>query len=416
MPWFHDDTAFAYGGEGDDKDLVTVSNRVGVVSVSRQTSRVQTGAGGLDFDLTTNGNRAVLFTTGITTATTRVYVFRGYFGLDTAPTSEMALIYGSATSTGASGGIAYVTIGTDRKLRLYDKAGTLLLTSTSTIPTAGLQEVTIIIDCRTLATVWVSFIFGTTEDAFVDTGRTVTAMFTTGSEAIFWGEALAGGVNRGCHLYADDLTSRYTDSAGDAPHVAAYPRLNIYGAVNPTTNGNYTAWDSNTNDTIDSATTLVAYLDNGELPTHDGNTSTIASSTESENFTVKSTVANPLPDPWTVAWVAVCAVLRNTDVAKISPGVLLRLTGTDLAYGTGGGVSTTFVGIQQPAGTQPDLGAWVRADADASTLEWGFQAASIDAGARVTLMLGPLWIGSNASLSLTTTPISTYRRRGIVAG
>ena len=414
MAWTHS-TAFAYSGEGDDKDFVTTSNRVGVVNVSRQTSRVQTGAGGLDFDLTTNGNRAVLFATNIT-ASANIYVYRGYFGLDTAPTSEMALIYGSLTSTGASGGESYVTIGTDRKLRLYDKSANLLLTSTATIPTTGLQEVTIIIDCKTLATVWVSFIFGATEDSYVDTGRTVSNMFTAGSESIFWGEALDGSTNRGCHLYADDLTSRYTDQAGDAPHTVAYPRLNIYGAVNPTTLGNYSAWDARDGETITMGTSDVTYIDDGELPTHDGDTQTLASVTVNEKFTVKSTVANPLPDPWTVAWVAVCAVLRITDAAKIPPYALLRLTGTDLAPGTGGGASTTFVGIQEPFSTQPDLGAWVRADADASTLEWGLQNSATDPACRVTLMLGPLWIGSNTSLSLTTTPITTYRRRGIVAG
>jgi len=253
--------------------------------------------------------------------------------------------------------------------------------------------------------VWLSLKFGTgaSEELAFDTGLTATQMFPTGTTYLFWGEALAGGVNRGCHLYVDDLTSR-NGAVAESPHLSAYPRLNIYGSVNPTGVGNYNAWDSNTNNTQDNANSLASYVDDGELPTHDGDTSTLQSLVVDEKFTLVSTVANPLPDPFTIAWVAINAVLRLTGAGKGAPGVMLRLAGTD-AFGTVGASSASFAGAQDVFSVKPGGGAWARANADASTLEHGFTSNPFEAGARVTLMLGPLWVGSESDLPLLTTPI-----------
>jgi len=402
--------AFAYSFEEDDKDAFTISQLVGVVNVTRQTSRVQTGAAGGDFDYSVNGNRPVLRTGALgeltdTTADRQVILRRGYFGLDVAPTSEAALLYISTDSTGVSGGTKLLCFGTDRKLRWYDKNGNQVGdASTTLLPTAGLQELTITINKATLSTVWLSLKFGTgaSEELAFDTGLTVTQMFAT-LGYLFWGEALGAGVNRGCHLYVDDLTSR-NGAVAESPHLVAYPRLNIYGSVNPTGVGFYSAWDSMTNNTVDNVSSLASYVDDGELPTHDGDTSHLQSTTNNEKFTLVSTVANPLPDPFTIAWVAINAVLRLTGAGKIAPGAMLRLAGTD-DFGTIGASSASFAGAQDVFPTKPGGGAWARANADASTLEHGFTSAPSDAGARVTLMLGPLWVGSESDLPLLTTPI-----------
>lgn len=421
--WFHDaGLAFAYSAEIDDKDAANISSYVGVVAVTRQTTRVQTGAAGYDFDLSVNANRAVLAAARNLTLPGFVEVFQGYFGLDTAPTIATTLLCVSSAATGTTADFAkFVEIGTDRKLRCYDKTGAQVgPTSTTLIPTTGLQEVTIVVNKLTLSTVYISVFFGGTEELAFDTGLTTANMF--GQQYLFWGEPL-GAANRGCHLYADDMTSRLTSTAADATHITAYPKFNIYGGVNLTSAGSYAAWDSMSGNTVDFANSLAAYIDTGELPTHDGDTSHLQTEVEGEKFSFLSTVANPLPDPCTVEWAAFPVVLRLTGAAKETPTILIKIGASEdsTIVVSDSGASTTFAGGQGVSGTEPDTTAWERADADASTLEVGCVAASADAGARVTLMVGPWWVVYEAVLPLSSVPQpaqagDVQRRRGVVVG
>ena len=399
-----------YGFDTDDADWNTVSAIVGTVTVPRQTTRTQTGAGGGDVDLTTNGNKGVVRL--IQVGNTQNTVITGYWSVDAAPSSEAAVIYGS-TAGSAAGGKSYVTIGTDRKVRFYDKNANLVgSASTTLVPTAGLQQFTIEYNCLTLSTVWITLWLAETEELSFDTGLSLANFFTNG-DWLFFGEHL-GAFNRGCHIYFDDLVPLITGTEADSGYATAIPIPHIYGNGNPDTGtagtGDWPAgeWNEGTGSTF-------AEVDNSELGTHDSDTSYLQSTVTGEEFYLSTTSANPLPDPCTVLGAVQRIVHRATGGDKTVGTAVFKLGGTKGADTYIVAPPTTYVGnmcgaIREP--TSADSQAWVRADADASTLQWGGETTSGGtAGERVTLMLGPNWVIYDDTLPLSTAPTTASGER-----
>lgn len=415
MAW-ENNVAPAYSGGHDDKDAETFSALVGTVTVTRQTSRVNTGAGGLDIDLTTNSNVGCVRWGSCQAASTgfKLLAFRAYLGLDAAPSSEAALMYakGGATAAPVSGGITMVGISTGRALKFYDETGTLHATSTTLIPTTGLQEVTIIYDGHTLSTVWLHVIFGTTLEISLNTGVSWDTFWpATTDPAIYLGEALPA-ANRGCHIYADDVTSERSQSSGDAPHLVAYPRLLVSEPQNPDAGivgtSPWTAghWDEGTN------ADDYQEIDNSELPTHDSDTTYLQSTVASEIYYVTTTATNPITGiSATVRRAQTKYVARKTGSDKLPPLINLRISGTNATTAVSATMTTTYAGNAAIDLARPGGGSWVDTDWDSGVTAWGMVTDATTAGTRVTLHLGPEAIYYTASHSLTTTPTTGTRRR-----
>src|SRR3990167_6157931 len=113
------DTAWAYGGESQSQKAESLDGEMNIASdVSPSTARAQTGAGCLLAPLNTASRRTVLRTDrtqSIVPDGDKIIAFSGAWGLETDPTSEITILW----DTYGGGSPGYVTIGTDRKVRIY---------------------------------------------------------------------------------------------------------------------------------------------------------------------------------------------------------------------------------------------------------------------------------------------------------
>jgi len=127
------------------------------------------------------------------------------------------------------------SLGTnDRKVRVLDKNGNVVATSTFEIPKTGttMKEIHVVFDaCLTTSTVWVKLYNGATEDVAVDTGLSFSSFFKTSNvdEWISGGKTPSGGA--GAKLWGDNVGFRYTKTAADAVHLTGYPRPRVIGGV-----------------------------------------------------------------------------------------------------------------------------------------------------------------------------------------
>ena len=384
---------------GESRDVVTEKLPANMIL---QTTRTQTGSRGFQHTLSTNNAQASLpGVTGINEfgKSWSLVGCSGAIGLSAAPSSEMMLLF----NIGYSPVKKVVTIGTDRKLYFYAQDGTQVGTATTnTIPTTGLQEVTILFDAATTGIVWITVFFGTTQDVSFSTGYTYASFFGVFVGGLSWGEDLSGGVNRGADLFTDDLYIRRSETAGDAPHLSAYPRPRGNGLANivPDSEGTYHAWTSDQNPSPNSDLSI------DETP-HDSDTTNIYTATKGAKHTFKSSTANILPDPCTILKVQLRDVGKLMDAAKLGAGFMMRRGGVDIIGGEivaatsqtttyGGGVDATSF-----------ITGWVRADFNANATEFGWQSennAGFDTGARITQQLGPEIVFYTASLGLATAP------------
>src|SRR3990167_1328385 len=332
----------------------------------------------------------------------RIMSVQGFLGLSAAPSSEITLIVDAV-------GNKLVGIGTDRKLYFYDKGGTQRgSASTTLIPTAGLQEITIFWDGLTLSTVWISVFFGASEELAFDTGVSYVNFFGNIVNQLDWGEILAAGTNRRAQLFADDLYGNRTTTAGDAPHLVAYPRHRGNGliATPPDSEGTYTAWGGNT-------ATPNTWQDIDETP-NNGDTDSRDTATKSINHTFKSSAANPIPTGGTPVKVQMRCVSRLLGDNKVGAHFMLRLGGnetfTGLNSACGGG--TSYGGKVAYVIVRPGGGSWARTDFDPNTLEFGWRSdnlATFETGPRITQQLGPEVVYYTASLGLSTTPVAAVK-------
>lgn len=152
---------------------------------------------------------------------------------------------------------------------------------------------------------------------------------------------------------------------------------------------------------------------------HDANRSHLQSTVAGESFTLKSTVANPIPVGATIFLVEGRAAARMTGGGKIAPNMRFRLSGANSDNNSTlyASISTSWsvltAKIDRPGG-----GTWAQGDFAVSTLEWGMaNNPSGDSGCRVSLMQGPTVAYSHTStLALGPTPVSGSRGLGGLVG
>lgn len=388
-----------YSGEWNDADGENISNIMGVVDVAPSTARFNTGLRSNAFDLVGISKKA-LQVTGSLGSAGKLIMKQAFVGLSAAPASEMALVsahgnYGASASF--SGLNRHLRIGTDRKVRAYDKNGVQSGTaSTTLIPIAGLQQITLALDGLTLSTVWISVAFGTSWELFFDTGLTWPQFFF--NRTLYWGDAVDAATNRNVTLYIDDATYQESTDPLDVPHLTQYPDYRIASAASGDSNGVHVSW---TNQAGAAASWIET--DNSELPTHDAE-ATYWTTTASVRQLVKSSAANPLPVGATIGWVMQRTVGRSTDATKGPYHAAMRLGGVDLTTNMVYVPGTSYLGNYTLDCARPGGGAWVRADFDPNVLEWGVHSATGSVSLRCTLHLGPDIAYYTSLLPLAPTP------------
>ena len=228
-------------GDAESGDKTCENNLTDNGFVQNTSGRQQTGSYGYRHDYTQLGSNFVTTGQRIPTATD-IVVLSFAAGVDAAPNAA-GPIFGFRDAGGA---LTYnhITLGTDRKLRFYDKNGTQVgPASTTLIPTTGMQEVHIVFDGKTLSTVYIKVYFGGTEELAFDTGIT-PANFWCLNQGFFFLGAFGNNTNKNFTLYTDDFIVRVSSTASDAPHLTAYPRLRGEGgnSTQPTSMGAYDTW------------------------------------------------------------------------------------------------------------------------------------------------------------------------------
>ena len=388
------------GGEAFDVQMERVDYlRASAITVGTTAARIVSGSRHLTLPLATNAANCTV-PCPITTSATGVILLQSQWGVSGAPSSEIGVLCTYANPTTER----FVTIGTDRKIRVYDSAGNQIgHTSRNVISDTGMTHVAICYDfligqvngaaglgaaTKAYVTLWVN---GQWEwDGLIVLAAGNRFLPASGADLV-WGEDLDAAVNRGVDAYIDDydgdrMANGASYEAKFLPHIAAYPVMQVVGGNNnpPTANGSHVAWTGGAGD--------YTGLDDGA--TNDADTTFVGDGTSAgvkETYTYSA--ANPCDSADTIHAVAMRAVKRNTGAAKNTPFALLRDASANESTGTWASASTSYLGeivfgLARPAG-----GAWVYTDFDltagVSNLEFGMQAAASSAAARITSLPGP---------------------------
>lgn len=401
-------------------------------------ANVAVNSGWIDCDLTANGNQAtvaILIQSGIgdTGAETP-----GIDGLITAYTVELALS-GSPTSTldlfgGAGTTNALFRINTSKQIECYDKNGTLLTTSSSTISTAKASPTKLVLVVDSGVTdanlVYLWLVFDGTEDATVagfNTGLAPSAYCTTpsGGSMALVGVNCPAGSNPGVTLSFRNFVARVSADSADAPYTSAYPDIKVAGgqsALPPTAESSFN-W---TNSVTASPNTYQDIDDTSP----DADTSRIWDSQTTDPKTAHDAYytysgSNPLTSsdhPLFVQFVYRGDLLGSgKDFCQHEIKV-----GTSVAQHNGSGpipANGTYQTYIAQYDTDPSTStAFLYSAFAAGNIKFGVQsvvAPSIDTGPEITAICGPEIVYYTAVMSLLsspsgTVPAVTQRRRGVV--
>lgn len=401
----------SYTGElGDDSaDSLQCTNLLSVVKYDNTASRQKTGAGNLKFvmNTATNPNHTWL-QCGAAAGPTNLYWCSGHFGLDAAPSADIALLSNQGTTSPPASAGRYIRIGTDRKIRVYDKNGTQYGdTSTSTVSTTALTEIVVCFDTLTRSTVIVYVWIGGTLEISVDTGVTPANFFVSSpvSEVLYWGERRTA--TAGADLYGDDMVSWRSSASADAPHLTNTPRLLTFVQV-PTSDGTNSGWTQ-----VGSANNY-ANIDDG---TPDGDTSyleALGTTGPKAGTNGQSDTTMGFPGSPTILWVQQVAKCRLVGTAKLLHYAQLKSTSGETQYsGQPSNPSTTYRGAiwteGAPGAMRPGGGSWGVSDTTATELQlYGRIDWTAGTGARVT-SARLVWILYTATLSASI-PAAPGRR------
>jgi hypothetical protein len=355
----------------------------------------------ITFPLATAGARAALAGNRQASSLTALVAISMQLRLSGAPTSEAGLLCENVQGPT----VRTLTIGTDRKLRLYDRSGTFLGASTTPITTTAGQftRVTLVKDGHNTRTwVWVD---GVLEIQANSADTIPTLVFLDG---MTYGERLAAGVSRGANLFARFFVLRTSSAAADSPLSTAYPDLLCAGGRSrpPTSEGIWAHWN---NGTTPSPNT---WQDVDEFPGND-DTDRIAEVDQGDfRHVFRTNTANPLPADATVVACQIQHVGRVLDAGKDYASIIIANSSGSHQTSLGLQPTTTYRGFGWAFDVRPDGGAWTRADFDPNVLHFGVKAANlVDEGAAVTSQPGPIAIYYTSLLPQPTLPA---RRRFVV--
>ncbi|OGF22106.1 MAG: hypothetical protein A2V63_13375 [Candidatus Eisenbacteria bacterium RBG_19FT_COMBO_70_11] len=367
-----------------------------------QTTDVQTGGYGLELPLNVSGTKSFL---------------RGYVPLETPCLLEIHALLRTPGAPAASGLTVlsaevldpsgrYVRIGTDTKLRFYDKDGNQLGDpSTSTFDSK--REAVISFDGLTLQNnVLIALFVDGVQEVSTVTGLAWDQLFhyPEATYGAVFGENLAAGVNRGARLRLDDAVMCWSLDANEAPHLYHLPRLRMNGGMNlpPTSEGAYTEWEVASPDVSPDT-----WKNIDDTPGNDGDTSHCGTNNKAKRHLFKSSATNPIPADATIHKLDGRAVVRSTGASKFSTNLMLRLGGADLEVPGPIPFATTYAGYIWQDMPRPGGGPWTPADLDPNTLEFGWKSYNhpdFATGVRVTLQPAPVALYSTAVLPLAASP------------
>lgn len=394
---FHD-------AESQDDDAEQVGN---LILVQNTSGRQQTGDYGFSFvySVLSSGDVRMHPGVGAVLSVDRIIAVSAAWGLSTAPSKNIGIFGRNATSS-----VEFVQINPNRQLEFFDQNGTLLATSTTTIPTTGMQEVHIFYDVLTTGHVFVKVYFGATEELAFDTGQSQSEFFDEGVGTWFFGGQFSGG-NAGAVLYGDDLVIRLSTTAGDAPHSTDYPRMRGIGGISdqpPDADGtgirdNWdTAGSTGCTDKFDCV---------DETGGHDAGVTFLEEFDKGEIQTFISGVANPIPTgpDRDVVFTQLRNVGKRTE-DKLGAHFYIRTGGSvETHSGNSATPAESYTGGLWTEMPKPGGGSWAHSDADPDTVEFGWESEDnvlFETGAQVTLQGGPVWIYSEGDLASGTTPFN----------
>jgi len=362
---------------------------------------------GPDYPLDANAQKSLIYIAN-PILSGRIGVVSAHIAVDAGISSDIGLLTDAAQASTKK----WLRIAaSDRKIKICDYLGNIKASSTSQVSTntAALTEVVAIFDAKTLSTVWVALVIDGTEEIALDTGLT-PAQFANATADGF-GDWSAAGSNMGAKLYSRYAISRYTTTAGDAPHVAAYPRLKGAGGFALTSVGDVDQWSHDSASSVD------------DIDTSDGDTGRIY---HIENDPVAAelknlyhwSAANPFSGTETILFAQAKHVGKQSSAGKNYATALLKHGGTEQRTTPAQSPSTTYYGNYAHPATAPGGGAWATSHWDltggVSDMQVGGQSnksSGVDTAAVWTYGRGVEAVYYTASLGLTTTPVAAATRR-----
>lgn len=373
-----------------------------------QTTRVNTGTyGGLFSNNGAGGHYFDAVNMTAAQANGAINVMSIWAGLNGTPTSDVALVSQSGATTERQ-----VRIGTDLKLRIYDKDENQLgPASASSITTSSLDHIVVIFDSLTLGSndLWIAVIINGTEELAFRANRTATEFWTTGgSEFVRYGDP-TGNHGASSGIFFDDATWRRSGASGDAPQTVGYPKLlGVGGAMRlPIAEGTHSQWSP-----LGAGTHYTEVDDTAGSP--DDDTSYNEETVVDEKDTYQYGTSNPLPAASDVVdFVWHKGRTRLTGASKLGCNGLLRDSGGSeiTQIWVAGSTSYSTKRDVEAENDSPDGDPWSTSDWDLtggeSNTEFGVQAhPTTDVGVRLTTMYCPeLWSHDSGDLlSTTTTP------------
>jgi len=323
-------------------------------------------------------------------------------GFSAMPTSRLGVL-----SDGTSTGAKWLTLEPSGEFTIRTFLNLAVATSPFGPNLTGLDEFTVVFDCLSQSTVWVSIARNGVWEWEFDTGLSVAVMFGTGfgpgRRDIYIAESLPTGVMRNCAMYTDDWCGRYTTSVADAPYNLAHPRPRVSVPVVFDANGFHNTW------TIGGTTPPANKWQAIDDAPHNEDVDVIQSTVAGDRQTFTYAAANPVPAGATILRTSVAAVQRIVGASKVGGQVLARLGGTSVALGNPANPVTAhpngWHGIVHWAAARPGGGSWLRADFDPGVLEVGVEALSFGTPLpQITAMRSARAVYYTQNLPLSTTP------------
>lgn len=327
-------------------------------------------------------------------------------GVDTAPAAvTYVLAHKNTPST-----YLRIDIGTDKKLYIYAD-NTLLITSTTLVPTTGNIECELICWCPTLGGIGTSAVkylwlyVGGVEEAFVSTTLKCDV------KAGLWFENVS--TNRAFSMYLRDACVLKSTDSSDAPWSTQAPRPFVLTQFPAGDDAAYDDWRTETEATG-------TYTKWDETTGHDGDTTYNHSGTAIEKGQIstgesRATVgmntddvilAGPL---WRVTGKAVTGVGKQAFIRS-----LLKLSGNNAPPAAPGGYDNAYGGHDSMLG-HPTAGTWVPSDLD--NVSFGASTGDPhDIDVRISLCVLSWLVRTASGVLPLATPPPAGRRRGGVMG
>jgi len=400
----------AYSGESQDTPAEIVDRSFPLRNVEVQSSRGRTGSWGIV--LKHNGGQGWLFGTQGTAenkggsqreappSNTKVLALQGGFGLNGSPSaaSMLCTLSQGALNLTSPG----LRVNADRSLQFVVNGGsTSGAASTTLLPATGLMDV-VAFWVKHRGVWWCTLHMNGVEEI---------PPFELGGFA--FGVSGGGGSNTpqisnvghinnvsDLEVFGDDACFAHSLDLNDAPWDTQYPFVRMKGGISdmpPAADGARVEWNKGAG----------GWAEIDETGGNDGATTFNQETEENLRHLHQWTASNPIPVGATVHGVQFRMVSTETGDGK-NPGNFYIEYGASPATGPDFSTSANYrgsgwVGVPQPGG---DFQDWAQGDFDPGDWDFGFKAASADAGHRVTLMGGPvvLYTESGDLIPLHSTP------------